>query len=146
MNKTMGSMNTGNLKELKQAVERITGVDNIFEKKRDREITDARCLFHRYAYDILGLSLAQISRYSTLNHSTVIHSLKKFSTLYSYEKRFKKQWEYLVSSDVLSKSLTNRYRRYEELDKFVDQLPSNERTMIELFKQIEKFTLSNAGI
>ena len=131
-----------NIKNLQYVVEIITGVEDLFEKKRDREITDARCLFYKYAYENLNMTLTQLARHTKFNHATVLHSLKKFKDLYIFDKQFKKKWEELINSNVLHKNLLNKFNRYQELDRILSLFPNSEHNIDKLFKSMEEFVLN----
>lgn len=134
--------NSENIKNLKYVIEIITGIEDLFEKKRNREITDARCLFYKYAYDNLGMTLTQLARHTKFNHATVIHSLKKFNDLYIFDKHFKKKWIELTGSNILHNSLLSKFNRYKELDRILTLFPNNEHNMDKLFQHIEDFVLN----
>lgn len=131
-----------NIKNLQYVVEMITGVENLFEKKRDRKITDARCLFYKYAHEYLGMTLTQLARHTKFNHATVIHSLKKFKDLYIFDKHFKRKWDELTTSNVLHNNLLNKFNRYQELDRILSLFPNSEHNIDKLFQHIEDFVLN----
>lgn len=133
---------TENIDNLQYVVEIITGVEELFEKKRDREITDARCLFYKYAYEYLGMRLTHLAKHTNFNHATVIHSLKKFKDLYIFDKDFKSKWDELVNSNVLHNNLLNKFNRYKELDRLIDLFPNSEHNINKFFKEIEEVVLS----
>jgi len=131
-----------NINNLQYVVEIITGIDELFKKKRDREITDARCLFYQYAYEYFGMTITQLARLTKFNHATVIHSLKKFKDLYIFDKNFKSKWDELVNSNVLHNNLLNKFNRYKELDRLIALFPNSEHNINKFFKEIEEVVLS----
>lgn len=134
--------NSENIKNLKYVIEIIAGIEDLFEKKRNREITDARCLFYKYAYDNLGMTLTQLARHTKFNHATVIHSLKKFNDLYIFDKHFKKKWTELTNSNILHNNLLSKFNRYKELDRILTLFPNNEHNIDKLFQYIEDFVVN----
>ena len=135
-----------NLQNLKFAIQTITKIENLFEKKRDREIVDARCLFYKYANEFLGMTITKLSRYTGFNHATVIHSLNSYQDLYIFDKSFRKKWDKLLNSNVLHKNLLNKFNRYKELDRLISLFPNSENNINKLFKEIEDIVLSKYPI
>jgi len=126
------------LKQLQYAVEHETNLPFLFEKIRSRELTDARCLFNKYAYEHLGRTWTQIARYSDQHHATIIYSVNKFNNLYSYDKVFKRQWDELLNSKSITHSSLNKYNRYQRLDKILESIKMCENDLNLVFEDLKQ--------
>ena len=84
------------LKTIKDAVEEVTGL-KIDKNTRQREYVMARCLFYHFARELTGRPFAEIGAITNHDHSTVLHSLKKFNVHYKFDVFFKKSFHALES-------------------------------------------------
>lgn len=84
------------LKTIKDAVEEVTGL-KINKNTRQREYVMARCLFYHFARELTGRPFAEIGAVTNHDHSTVLHSLKKFNVHYKFDVFFKKSFHALES-------------------------------------------------
>lgn len=82
------------LKTIKDAVQEVTGLQ-INKNTRQREYVMARCLFYHFARELTGRPFAEIGAVTKHDHSTVLHSLKKFNVHYKYDVFFKKSFHAL---------------------------------------------------
>ena len=82
------------LKTIKDAVQEVTGLQ-INKNTRQREYVMARCLFYHFARELTGRPFAEIGAITKHDHSTVLHSLKKFNVHYKFDVFFKKSFHAL---------------------------------------------------
>lgn len=98
------------LKELQELVECELGIENLLLKSRNRELTDARCLFFRIAKDNLNINVTKLARFSNQHHATVLYSLNKFEDMITFDKQFKRSWKSIITNKTLRKhEIMNTY-------------------------------------
>lgn len=75
----------------------ILGVD-ILNGHRNRELVDARTIFYYVMRNDFNKGLSAIGRHVRKNHATVLHSLKNFEILIKSDKKFKEDYQKVMSA------------------------------------------------
>jgi hypothetical protein len=73
------------LSKIKSFVEHETGINDISENKRTRNLVNARAIYCQIAFKLTHYTLDEIGRVVNYHHSTVLHSKKVFDTFDLYE-------------------------------------------------------------
>ena len=69
------------LKDIRKAVELVSGIDDLSLKTRKREYIDARMIYYKIASEITEKSTVKIGMEVCKDHATVMHGLKTFENL-----------------------------------------------------------------
>ena len=81
---------------LKERIEHLTGLDDIFKPIRRREYVKARAMYACYRTKIQGGSASEIAReMNYISHATVIHLGKQY-----HEVRRTLEWKVLINSNA----------------------------------------------
>jgi chromosomal replication initiation ATPase DnaA len=81
--------------DILQKIQDQTGVDLTTEFSRKQNFVELRFIFCKIGRD-LGHDLKSIGRSIKRDHSTVIHSLKKFEDYYQTDRKFRELYESLI--------------------------------------------------
>ncbi len=74
------------LLELKQSIEAVTKITNIFSDVRRVNYIIARAIFYDIAFNKFGWSVLSIAQFANKNHATVMHALKNIDSTYAKER------------------------------------------------------------
>lgn len=134
-------MNKENFEILKMVFENYFKID-MFENTRDYKYVYARMILFKVLREDFGLKYAEISEMSGKHHATVIHFVKKFHDIMSYDKRIVKDYENILfnyeiscKTDYKAKDVYRLVCMLEQLKKDNEQL--KEKTQSRMFKLIE---------
>lgn len=75
------------IEDIKKIIENTTGIEL---KKRSRVERNVyiRCVYFKFCRDIAGGTMTQIAKSIDMDHSTIVHSLKRFEDYKKYSKEF----------------------------------------------------------
>jgi hypothetical protein len=125
------------LKTIKDAVEEVTGL-KINKNTRQREYVMARCLFYHFARELTGRPFAEIGAVTNHDHSTVLHSLKKFNVHYKFDVFFKKSFHALESILEPTPSVEEIVAEVGSIDEVVRQRQELIEANVKLALKIKK--------
>ena len=125
------------LKTIKDAVEEVTGL-KINKNTRQREYVMARCLFYHFARELTGRPFAEIGAITNHDHSTVLHSLKKFNVHYKFDVFFKKSFHALESILEPTPSVEEIVAEVGSIDEVVRQRQELIEANVKLALKIKK--------
>ena len=125
------------LKTIKDAVEEVTGL-KINKNTRQREYVMARCLFYHFARELTGRPFAEIGAVTNHDHSTVLHSLKKFNVHYKFDVFFKKSFHALESILEPTPSVEEIVAEVGSIDEVVRQRQELIEANVKLSLKIKK--------
>ena len=134
--------------EIAEKVIELSGI-NIFERSRKREIVEMRSLFFYILKNKLDMGLTEMSRYfedsaSSINHATIIWSLKNYELYKSTNKRIQEIEEMIILKTSMNIKGINRETYLElkckELEAEIERLNTkpNESKIIDLINQVPK--------
>lgn len=134
--------------EIAEKVIELSGI-NIFERSRKREIVEMRSLFFYILKNKLDMGLTEMSRYfedsaSSINHATIIWSLKNYDLYKSTNKRIQEIEEMIILKTSMNIKGINRETYLElkckELEAEIERLNTkpNESKIIDLINQVPK--------
>lgn len=134
--------------EIAEKVIELSGI-NIFERSRKREIVEMRSLFFYILRNKLDMGLTEISRYfedsaSSINHATVIWSLKNYDVYKTTNKKIQEIEKMIVLKTSMNIKGINRESYLElkckELEAEIERLNTkpNESKIIDLINKIPK--------
>lgn len=134
--------------EIAEKVIELSGI-NIFERSRKREIVEMRSLFFYILKNKLDMGLTEMSRYfedsaSSINHATIIWSLKNYELYKSTNKRIQEIEEMIILKTSMNIKGINRETYLElkckELEAEIARLNTkpNESKIIDLINQVPK--------
>ena len=134
--------------EIAEKVIELSGI-NIFERSRKREIVEMRSLFFYILRNKLDMGLTEISRYfedsaSSINHATVIWSLKNYDIYKTTNKKIQEIEKMIVLKTSMNIKGINRESYLElkckELEAEIERLNTkpNESKIIDLINKIPK--------
>ena len=135
------AMNRENFEMLKMVFENYFKID-MFENTRDYKYVYARMILFKILREDFGLKYADISKLSGKHHATVIHLVKKFHDITSYDKRAIRDYEKLLfnyevscKTDYKTKDVYRLVCMLEQLKKENEEL--KEKTQSRMFKLID---------
>ena len=103
--------------------------DNYFSlpldmKTRYQEFIDARCFYYKFCRTYLyGESLNKVGSFVNVNHATVIHGLKKFDNIYTYDIKYREEYEKYENHLILHFKLSEDIpEKIEDIYKLTIQL------------------------
>jgi hypothetical protein len=134
--------------EIAEKIIELSGI-NIFERSRKREIVEMRSLFFYILRNKLDMGLTEISRYfedsaSSINHATVIWSLKNYDVYKTTNKKIQEIEKMIVLKTSMNIKGINRESYLElkckELEAEIERLNTkpNESKIIDLINKIPK--------
>jgi len=134
--------------EIAEKVIELSGI-NIFERSRKREIVEMRSLFFYILKNKLDMGLTEMSRYfedsaSSINHATIIWSLKNYELYKSTNKKIQEIEEMIILKTSMNIKGINRETYLElkckELEAEIERLNTkpNESKIIDLINQVPK--------
>jgi hypothetical protein len=134
--------------EIAEKVIELSGI-NIFERSRKREIVEMRSLFFYILKNKLDMGLTEMSRYfedsaSSINHATIIWSLKNYELYKSTNKRIQEIEEMIILKTSMNIKGINRETYLElkckELEAEIERLNTkpNESKIIDLINKVPK--------
>jgi hypothetical protein len=134
--------------EIAEKVIELSGI-NIFERSRKREVVEMRSLFFYILKNKLDMGLTEMSRYfedsaSSINHATIIWSLKNYELYKSTNKRIQEIEEMIILKTSMNIKGINRETYLElkckELEAEIERLNTkpNESKIIDLINQVPK--------
>lgn len=134
--------------EIAEKVIELSGI-NIFERSRKREIVEMRSLFFYILKNKLDMGLTEMSRYfedsaSSINHATIIWSLKNYDLYKSSNKKVQEIEEMIILKTSMNIKGINRETYLElkckELEAEIERLNTkpNESKIIDLINQVPK--------
>ena len=131
--------------EIAEKIIQLSGI-NIFERSRKREIVEMRSLFFYILKNKLDMGLTEISRYfedsaSSINHATIIWSLKNYELYKSTNKRIQEIEEMIILKTSMNIKGINRETYLElkckQLEEEIQQL-KNQNPLYKLVQEIPK--------
>jgi hypothetical protein len=134
--------------EIAEKIIELSGI-NIFERSRKREIVEMRSLFFYILRNKLDMGLTEISRYfedsaSSINHATIIWSLKNYDVYKTTNKKIQEIEKMIVLKTSMNIKGINRESYLElkckELEAEIERLNTkpNESKIIDLINKIPK--------
>jgi len=134
--------------EIAEKVIELSGI-NIFERSRKREVVEMRSLFFYILKNKLDMGLTEMSRYfedsaSSINHATIIWSLKNYELYKSTNKRIQEIEEMIILKTSMNIKGINRETYLElkckELEAEIERLNTkpNESKIIDLINKVPK--------
>lgn len=118
----------------------VLGVD-ILNGRRNRELVDARTIFYYIMRRDFNKGVSAIGRHVHKSHATVLHSLKNFDILFKSDKKFKEDYQKVVSvlngaEDVGLLLTEEDIKKMQEENSYL--LSHNELLTLELDKKSKK--------
>ena len=133
------------MKEEKNELEIICNIVNDFFQvdircgRRKREIADKRIIYSKIAKEKTAYSFTKIGEEINKDHSTIMHHLKQFDSLYEYDKYFKRDYINCLKKIPVFKDYADvRTNTLKEIVK------KNNAQNYQLRKEIEKRKKMNA--
>jgi len=134
--------------EIAEKVIELSGI-NIFERSRKREVVEMRSLFFYILKNKLDMGLTEMSRYfedsaSSINHATIIWSLKNYDLYKSSNKRVQEIEEMIILKTSMNIKGINRETYLElkckELEAELAKLHKvqSESKIIDLINKVPK--------
>ena len=96
---------------------------NVFENSRASKVVEVRSLLNKILYDFKNMTLAQIRDFyinkgKTMNHATVIHSLRNFNMYRMYNPKLNEYFDQMLKQHELS----TKYEKQKAIEQKIKYL------------------------
>lgn len=141
------AMNKENFEILKMVFENYFKID-IFSNTRDYRYVYARMILFKILREDFGMKFQEISDISGKHHATVIHLVRKFHDIISYDKTLKRDYDRVMFNYEVSVKTGYTLKDVYRLASLLEQIKKEneelrEKTQSRMFKLIDSIHPSN---
>ena len=129
---------TESQKRLKNKIENLFGIDDLFAKSRLPRYIDARMFFCEYLRTVDRLSLTETAKVFGRNVPAMCHYQRRFDSVMQFDRFMQDLWNELINYEIYldNHELKQRVRELDKINKLIESLNDKSKTD-ELIGKIE---------
>lgn len=129
---------TESQKRLKNKIENLFGIDDLFAKSRLPRYIDARMFFCEYLRTVDRLSLTETAKVFGRNVPAMCHYQRRFDSVMQFDRFMQDLWNELINYEIYldNHELKQRVRELDKINSLIESLKDKSKTD-ELIGKIE---------
>lgn len=124
--------------KLKNKIEELFGIDDLFANSRLPKYIDARMFFCKYLRTVDRLSLTETAKVFDRKVPAMLHYQRRFDNVMAFDRYMQDLWSELINYEIYldNHELKQRVRELDKINKLIESLNDKSKTN-ELIGKIE---------